>query len=212
MIKQITFLALLLGWSWSSLAQTTDIIGAEPNTTPPTQTTTTVSPAQTENSETPAITAPRRISYGLSAGTQYSRLFGTTTFLEPSVLFPVTKRFSGFASLTFLNTFGPNAAFRNGEVSGAGNVSFGNQRYILNAGGNYAVSDRLNLTGSVWRDLTKNPMPASLNPYNPGGTSGLMLRANYKITEHLSVSGGFRYGNGNGYNNYMYNPAAPFGF
>jgi len=212
MKKHIIVLALLLGCSWGSLAQSTGTPANELNSAPP-----AISPAASQATPTEPSTSPvelpkRKISYGLSAGTQFSRLYGTTTFLEPSVMFPVTKRFSGFASLSFMNTFGTNPAFIGTEAPGNNYTPYNNQRYILHAGGNYLVNDRLNLTGSVWRDLSKSPMPASLNVFSPGGTSGLYMRANYKLTEYLSVSGGFRYSNGNGYNNMWYNPAAPFGF
>lgn len=199
--------------SLSSLAQSYQESAAELNSTPPVLTSVEEREVSTKPTEIPVSLIKRKVSYGLSAGTQFSR-YGTTSFLEPSVIFPVTRRFSGYASLSFVNSFGPNYGFYNSELPG-GKSTFTNQRYILNAGGNYMVNERLNLTGSVWRDLSKNQMPAAINLYYPGGTSGVSMRANYKITQNLSVSGGFRVSKGNSFNsfnNFGFHPATPFGY
>lgn len=208
----ITFLALFLSCSWSSFAQTADAPAAELASTPPALAPDGTTPVLTENRNASEIKFNRKISYGLSAGTQFSRVLGTATYLEPSIMVPVTKRFSGYASLNMITVFNPsNNLFGRSEFSA--NNAFGrNQQYILNVGGNYLVNDRLNLTGSIWRDLSKNPRPGSVNLLMPGGTNGMSLRANYKVTENFSVSGGIRYSNGNPYQNSWYNPASPFGY
>ncbi|GEO06286.1 hypothetical protein AAE02nite_39500 [Adhaeribacter aerolatus] len=212
MIKHIISAAFLLLICLNTRAQTpgegkAEINSAPPALAPPAE---KINPAGTTKS--PVAIPPRKISYGLSAGTQFSRLYGTTTFLEPSVLFPVTKRFSGFASLNLVTSFGANANLYGNDAFAANYTPGYNQRFILNAGGNYLVNDRLNLTGTVWRDFSKNPMPALLNLYIPGGRNGLSLRANYKVTENFSVSGGVRYSNGNAYNQMWYNPASPWSY
>lgn len=212
MIKHIVLIALLAGLNWDSFAQISEAPVAELSSAPPALAPAAQTTPPTQASDDPEIKLNRKVRYGLSAGTQFSRLFGTATYLEPSVLFPVTKRFSGFASVNLVTSFGPN---RNmfGTPEGDGHYArLSNQRVILNAGGNYMVNDRLNLTGSVWRDLSKTPMPAGVNLLMPGGTNGMSLRANYKVSEHFSVSGGFRYSNGNAYQSGWYNPGSPFGY
>ena len=212
MIKNIIIAASLLGIGFSSQAQTPGETQAELNSTPPALAPAAEVTQKVTDTEAQSIKQPRKISYGLSAGTQFSRVLGTTTFLEPSVMFPVTKRFSGFASLNMVTSFGANAYLYGNDAFGANYAPMRNQRFILNAGGNYLVNDRLNLTGSVWRDFSKSPMPAHLNLYMPGGTNGMSFRANYKVTENFSVSGGFRYSNGNSYNNMWYNPGSAWGY
>lgn len=213
MIKNILIVATLLAFGFSSQAQTTPETVSELNSTPPAQATVATPENKATAPDAPKISAPRKLSYGLSAGTQFSRLFGTATYLEPSVMFPVTKRFSAYASLNMVTSFGANY-FTNGSEAFPGYyASQRNQRFILNAGGNYMVTDRLNLTGSVWRDLSKNQLPSAVNLLMPGGTNGMSLRANYKVTENLSVSGGLRFSNGNGYhNNIGYYPGSSFGY
>ncbi|MGV3585841.1 MAG: hypothetical protein ACO1OF_02465 [Adhaeribacter sp.] len=210
MIKNILAMAFLLSVGFSSMAQTTEGAAGELSSAPPVLAPGTAITPQTPASEVTTPKAPRKISYGLSAGTQFSRLFGTATFLEPSVMFPVTKRFSGFASVNMITTFGSGPYLFGNDNFNANYAPMRSQRFILNAGGNYLVTDRLNVTGSVWRDLSKNPQP--LNLYMPGGTNGMSLRANYKVTENFSVSGGIRYSNGNAYNNMWYNPGSSWGY
>lgn len=211
MIKNIFFLALFLGGSEIGLAQTLDIPATELNSTPPALTSDTLARASVKSPAVPAGKPARKISYGLSAGTQFSRVLGTATYLEPSVLFPITKKFSGFASLSMLTTFGTTPNFAGSDYSSANYAPTRRQGYILHVGGNYLINDRLNLTGSIWRDLSRNPM-APVNLLMPGGTNGMSFRANYKVSDHLSISGGFRYSNGNAYQNGWYNPASPFSY
>lgn len=213
MTKYIIFLAIFLGWNGSSLAQTVDIPAAELNSTPPALTSDILPPAPTETTTAVSPVKPtRKMSYGLSAGTQFSRLFGTTTYLEPSVMFPITKRLSGFASLSLITTFGSTPNFLGNDDFSVNYTPMRRQNYVLNAGGNYIVNNRLNLTGSIWRDLSKSSLPTSVNLLMPGGTNGMSLRANYKVTENFSVSGGFRYSNGNSYQSTWYHPTSPYGF
>jgi len=216
MTKHLILLGLILGICFGSRAQTkSSESGGELVSTPPALTQTATTTEIAPDAGTTTFQPSRKIQYGLSAGTQFSRLYGTATFLEPSILFPVTKRFSAYASLNMITTFGGGPNLFNPEMNSTTYTPFRNQHYILNAGGNYMVNERLNLTGSVWRDFSNNPMPTSLNMLTPGGTNGLLLRANYHVTKNLSISGGFRYSNGNGYNSMnsmWYNPGSPFEF
>jgi hypothetical protein len=165
-----------------------------------------------------AMPAPfvRKPHFSLNMGSQFSR-FGQASFLQPTVAYPLTRRLQAFASLQFMHTFGPSF-YRTGPEAGAfGAESRGQQSYVVMAGANYAVTEKLNITGSIWRDFSNysgRPQPF-INPFSPAGTQGMMFRAHYKITDNLSVSGGVRYGNGRGYQGY--NPHlyqdyyAPFG-
>ncbi len=212
-MKHTFILLFFLGCYWNSLAQTTETQPAELNSTPPAvEPPVAPAPAVTEAVAQTAVKPARKISYGLAMGTQFSPLFGTATYLEPSILFPVTKRFSGFASVSMISAFN-NYPNRFGHETGVGPViNRWNQHYILHAGANYMVNDQLYLTGTVWRDLSKNRLAAPVNLLMPGGTNGMSIRASYKVTDNFSVSGGLRYSNGNAYQNNWYNPAATFGY
>ncbi|MDQ4139142.1 MAG: hypothetical protein M3142_01330 [Bacteroidota bacterium] len=210
-LKYISFGVLFLGLTGSSMAQTSTDSQAELNSVPPAQETTITKPDSDIPTKTPAVKPVRKVSYSMSAGAMFSPGWGSATYLEPSVSVPVTKRFSGFASLNMISTFGTNYNWLGRENAGANYTPLRNQHFILHAGGNYMVNDRLRLTGSVWRDLSKNTMPIPVNLLMPGGSNGMMFRAHYKVTDNFSVSGGLRYSNGNAYQNRWYNPASPYG-
>jgi len=155
---------------------------------------------------------PGKIQYQFSTGAQFSR-FGSATYFQPSILFPVTKRFSTFASVNFINTYGPvfNRYSSESGFTGA-SANSGQLHSVVQLGGNYVVNEKLNITGSVWRDFSKQPplynMP--INVFSPGGTQGMQFRAHYKVTNNFSVSGGLRYSNGNNYYNPLYQNYSPW--
>lgn len=91
----------------------------------------------------------------------------------------------------------------------------GGSHYIMSAGVDYLASNRLILSGNIWRDFSNMPQN-SYNPYSPGRL-GADLRATYKITENFSVTGGIRYSDGaspfgNPYYNPGYSSFGPSGF
>ena len=157
--------------------------------------------AQTSlSSPEPAPRLGLQPSYSLSAGAVFAGRLGTASYLSPSVLLPLTRRFSVFGGLTYLRTmlgtaFGP--ALPTDQLPAAPTAF---NRYLLYAGGQYAVSPRLLLSGTTWKDLTPTSM-LRVNPYagfNNNLGSGMSLRADYHITENFSVSGGVRVSNGVG--------------
>jgi hypothetical protein len=207
-----------LGFCWSLIAvgQTpATAVSPELQSAPPAITVAADSIATTVKKPTvtkPGFT-PGKMQYSFAVGSQFSR-FGTAAYFQPSILFPVTNRFRAFASVSFINTMGASFGRQPLDAGYPGATSFARQHYVVHAGGNYMVNERLNLTGSIWRDFSnRNYLPyTSMNAFSPGGTSGMLLRANYKITENLSISGGFRYSNGNNFINPFYQDYSPFGF
>ena len=185
----------------------------ELSTTPPVLDQNTKPTPQNE-APTPATSfyTPGKIQYQFSTGAQFSR-FGSATYFQPSILFPVTKRFSTFANVNFIYSYGSTFGRRLSDSEFIGVNSNQEQLHsLVQVGGNYIVNEKLNLTGSVWRDFSKQTafknMP--INVFSPGGTQGMQLRANYKVTNNLSVSGGFRYSNGNNFYNPLYQNYVPW--
>ncbi|WP_188556825.1 hypothetical protein [Hymenobacter glacieicola] len=166
----------------------------------------------------PQAPAPRlglRPSYSLNAGAMFAGRYGSATYLSPTVSVPVTPRLSVFGGVIFLRTM-PGTAY---AAFGEGNrLAAAQNRYLIQGGGQYALSPRLLLTGSAWKDLS----PSAGLPVNPyagfGGNlgSGVNLRADYHITENFSVSGGVRVSNGAtaypGAYSPLYGTGAPSGF
>ncbi|RAK69456.1 hypothetical protein DLM85_00890 [Hymenobacter edaphi] len=94
----------------------------------------------------------------------------------------------------------PGAAYRPNLESGPRPGTWtGTNHYLIQGGGTYALSPRLFLTGSAWKDLTPATPGALVNPYAGFGGNlgqGVNLRADYHITENFSVSGGVRVSQG----------------
>ncbi|SDY06628.1 hypothetical protein [Hymenobacter psychrophilus] len=138
-----------------------------------------------------------RPSYSLQAGTTFAGRYGSASYLSPTVSLPLSKRFAVFGGLTYLRTV-PGAAYAPLGETGRALPLAGTNRLLIQGGGQYALSERLSLTGSAWKDLT----PAgqlSVNPYAGFGGNlgqGVNLRADYHITENFSVSGGVRVSSG----------------
>lgn len=145
---------------------------------------------------TALLPAPSRFSYGLSLGSSFGTGFGAT-YVEPSVRYQVNDRFKVFGSLTYLNMMPQQYLVNSAEGGGILRHTSGSNHYIANAGVDYLASDRLILSGSVWRDFSNVPAQSRLyNGLFQPLRSGADFRATYKITENISVSGGVRYSNG----------------
>jgi hypothetical protein len=165
-------------------------------------------------------TLSQRTSFSLNAGAMFAGRFGSASYISPTMAYQVTRRFSVFGGAMFLRTT-PGVAYGypgpEGVAYGPSRAGYyGTNRMLIQGGGQYALSPRLTLTGSAWKDLT--PGGYNVNPYAGfGGNlgSGVNLRADYHITENFSVSGGLRMSNGTpAYPGYspMYSPGMPFGY
>lgn len=163
----------------------------------------------------------QRTSFSLNAGAMFAGRFGSASYVSPTMAYQVSRRFSVFGGATLLRTT-PGVAY--GYAYPGSDVAYGSARpgfygttrMLIQGGGQYAVSPRLTLTGSAWKDLT--PGGYTVNPYAGFGTNlgqGVNLRADYHITENFSISGGLRMSNGtSAYPGYspMYSPGMPFGY
>jgi hypothetical protein len=159
-----------------------------------------------------------RASYSLTAGAMFAGRYGSASYISPSVVYRLAPRFSVFGGVTYLRTM-PGAAYAStAENGGTRPGLLGTNHYLVQAGGIYAVSPRLSLTGTAWKDLTPTVGGRPVvNPYagfnTPG--SGVNLRADFQISENVSISGGVRVSSGTAPGNGMYyGPASgqPLGY
>jgi hypothetical protein len=150
-----------------------------------------------------------RVSYGLSMGASFGNGFGAT-YIEPSVRYQLSPRLRAFGSFTYVT--GMPQLYSDFTPEGhtiMRRTSPGNQ-YIVNAGADYLVNDRLILSGSVWKDFSNVPAAnPAYNNFRTPGRQGMDFRATYKITDHFSVTGAMRYSNGP---SPFYNPFLNTGF
>ena len=159
----------------------------------------TIAPATVVQQETaaakPAWTGPK-LSYGLSAGASFSNGFGSATYLEPSVRYQVSNRFRVNTSLSYINVMPHNSSMVGPEGNTVVYRNNGSSHYIASVGVDYLATDRLILSGNIWRDFSNMPANGFNNSMFSPGRMGADFRATYKITEHFTVTGGLRYTDG----------------
>lgn len=171
--------------------------------TPPVATAT----QESAKAEKPAWQGPK-LSYGLNMGASFSNGFGSATFVEPSVRYQVSSRFRVNTSLAYIHTTPFNTAVAGPEGTTVLYRNGGGSHYIASVGVDYLASERLILSGNIWRDFSNMPSNQFNNSFYSPGRMGADFRATYKITENLSVTGGIRYTDGaSPYGNQFYSPA-----
>ncbi|MCX2740030.1 hypothetical protein [Pontibacter anaerobius] len=157
--------------------------------------------------EKPSWQGPK-LSYSLNMGASFSNGFGSATYVEPSVRYQVSSRFRVNTSLAYVHTSPYNTAVAGPEGTTVMYRNGGGSHYIASVGVDYLASDRLILSGNIWRDFSNLPSSQFNNSFYSPGRMGADFRATYKITENLSVTGGIRYTDGaSPYGNQLYSPA-----
>ncbi|RSK48248.1 hypothetical protein [Hymenobacter rigui] len=157
-----------------------------------------------------------RPHYSLQAGATFAGRYGSATYLSPMVSVPVTQRFSVFGGVTYLRAM-PGLAYAPFGEAGR-SLPMATNHYLIQGGGQYALSPRVTLSGSAWKDLSPATGPL-VSPYAGFGGNmgtGVNLRADYHITENFSVSGGVRVSNGAtaypGSYSPLFGPGSPIGY
>ncbi|WP_375434764.1 hypothetical protein [uncultured Hymenobacter sp.] len=139
-----------------------------------------------------------RQSFRVNAGFMTAGRYGSASYVSPELGYKLSNRLTVFTGLTYMRLNPGITTYSGGD--GAPRAWSGTNQYIVQAGAQYAVSPRLALTGTAWKDLSGSvPRGMVVNPYAGfGGNmgSGVSLRADYMITENLTISGGIRTSNG----------------
>jgi hypothetical protein len=145
-----------------------------------------------------------KLHVGIQAGTEFMTTSGYgsgfSTFLSPTLTYPVSKRFLVSGGISIVNTsfygYKPYYSFP-GENSYSGNIT----QAMLWVSGQYLLSDRLTITGTAYKTidiLGEKPGNSSFYKTNP---QGAYLNFGYKINDHMHIDAGFGYSQGsNGYN------------
>lgn len=143
----------------------------------------------------PAWSGPR-LQYGFGAGASFSSGFGSATYVEPSARYQVSNRFRVNVGMTYLNVLPYQSTSSTPEGSTVVYRHSGGSHYIVSAGVDYLASNRLILSGNIWRDFTSLPTGSLHHRLYSPGKLGADFRATYKITDNFSVTGGIRYTDG----------------
>jgi len=128
----------------------------------------------------------KRLGFSMEMGVGVSGSksgFGTYTYVAPFLNYQISPRFRIDVGASYIQGFRNNYS---NELQGFGS----NPSYLsLFARGNYLVSDKLIISGAVYKtfDLNK-PQTSDLNTQKRTlDNYGIMVGAEYKITEHLTI-------------------------
>ena len=144
-----------------------------------------------------------QLHVGIQAGTEFMTTSGNgsgfSTFLSPTLTYPVSKKFLVSGGFSIINTslygFKPYYSFPE-EKSYTGNIT----QAMLWVSGQYLLNDRLTITGTAYKTidiLGEKPGKSSFYKTNP---QGAYLNCGYKISDNIHIEAGFGYSQGsNGY-------------
>lgn len=134
----------------------------------------------------PSLFNYKRLGFSMEMGVGVSGSksgLGTYTYVAPFLNYLVTPRFRIDVGASYIQGFSNNYS---NELQGFGR----NPSYLsLFARGNYLVSDKLIISGAVYKtfDLNK-PQISDLNTQKRTlDNYGIMVGAEYKVTEHLTI-------------------------
>ncbi|MBK0402042.1 hypothetical protein I5M27_03535 [Adhaeribacter sp. BT258] len=197
---KLTFIALSATLSFTAFAQQTEK-AALTNAVPEVATTLSSDSVAKTTPVAPVKTVgqvPQKVSFSLSAGTMFSN-YGHASYLSPAMYYRLNNRFSVFSSVTYLNSnFAPFANENRPPMA--------TKHYLVHVGGAYDVSDKLRLSGSVWRDFSGiSGQPELMNGLKMPASYGTEFNASYKFSENFSVHGSIRTSHGNPYSSPYFN-------
>jgi hypothetical protein len=144
-----------------------------------------------------------QLHVGIQAGTEFMTTSGNgsglSTFLSPTLTYPVSKKFIVSGGISVVNTslygFKPYYSFPE-EKSYSGNIT----QARLWVSGQYLLNDRVTITGTAYKTIDifgEKPGNSSFYRNNP---QGAFLNVGYKISDNIHIEAGFGYSKGlNGY-------------
>jgi hypothetical protein len=161
-----------------------------------------VSPSSTVTSYHIVSLPLHKLHVGVQVGTEFMTTSGygsgLSTFLSPTLTYPVSKRFVLTGGISVVNTtlYGVKPYYsltgENAAPGFSGNIT----QTTLWVSGQYLLSDRITLTGTayktidVWRDTPK------YNPFYKNNPEGAYLNVGYKINDFMHIEAGFGYSKG----------------
>ncbi len=142
-----------------------------------------------------------RLRLGGTAGA-FGGTLGFGSYLAPRIGYQVTPRLQVFTSLLAIQRWDNfNSSFKDDGFSSSFSPA-PNRQLLLHVGGAYALTEKLTLTGSVWKDLRRNgaAMRQFTSPYGLSRypRQGYHFQAQYQVSENVTLSGGVSSGNGFG--------------
>ncbi len=141
-----------------------------------------------------------RMAAGAFAGTSFGsgEYFGT--YISPQVNYRLSQRFSLTAGMTLTNTFGNPWSYHPTEaVIGYPSANF--TRSFLYASGAYQLSERLVISGTVYKEINMFNQASFSANNSAGDYHGMIMGVDYKIGKNVFIQGQIEISN-NPYRNY----------
>ena len=146
-----------------------------------------------------SVSTLHKLHTGIQAGTEFFTTSGNgsgfSTFLSPTLTYPVSKRFLVSGGISIVNTsfngYRPFYSFPE-EKSWTGNIT----QATLWFSGQYQLNNRLTLTGTAYKTFTilgEKPGASSFYKINP---QGAYFNVGYRISDNIHIDAGFGYSQG----------------
>jgi hypothetical protein len=152
-----------------------------------------------------------KLHIGIQAGTEFMTTSGYgsgfSTFLSPTLTYPVSKKFMVSGGFSIINTslygFKPYYSFPE-ERSYSGNIT----QAMLWVSGQYLLSDRVTITGTAYKTIDIFGEKLRNSSFYKNNPQGAYLNVGYKISDNMHIEAGFGYSRGShGYSfGYPYSP------
>lgn len=152
----------------------------------------------------------------LHVGVQLGSVFATTsgygsgfsTYLSPTLTYPVSRRFIISGGISVVNTqlYGVKPFYLFAEGSSLPGFTGNLTQTTLWVSGQYLLSDRITLTGTAFKTINLSGQPVN-SPFFNSNPQGGYLNIGYKVSNSVHIDAGFGYTKG--YSGYYYNPYNP---
>lgn len=155
-----------------------------------------------------------QLHIGIQAGTEFMSTSGYgsgfSTFLSPTLTYPISKKFIVSGGISIVNTslygFKHYYSFPE-EKSYSGNIT----QAMLWVSGQYLLNDRITITGTAYKTIDifgEKPGNSSFYRNNP---QGAYLNIGYKISDNMQIEAGFGYSKGSNSYSFGYPGIRGFG-
>lgn len=187
--KNYLLLALMVFIAFSSFAQQfgSNSIGSELNLT-------TEKVLTKKKSFVPDVS----IAFGSSFSTFGKGFNAFGNFISPEFTFPINKKLAVKAGLAYSTLYYPNFGLENSS-----NSRTFDQYGSVYISGIYQLTEKLIVAGTAFKSFPLSEQSPQANPRALDfSNEGIILDMNYKLSDKVSVSAGFKYQKHNSYNYY----------
>jgi hypothetical protein len=154
-----------------------------------------------------------QLHVGVQVGTQFTTSSGYgsgfSTFLSPTLSYRLNNRFSLSGGVSVVNTtlYGVKPFYSTPEEKSMPGFSGNITQTTLWVSGQYLLSDRVTLTGTVFKTVDFIGQKPGSYPFYNNNPEGAYLNLKYKINDYMHVEATFGYTRG--YHGYSYDPYNP---